>query len=47
MRGLATAYEVGTDASKDDPRREGGPHEDLGGDAKGVWHLLEVQPRTY
>ncbi len=45
--GMAVIDDDGEDFTADNPRRKGGLDEDLRGDAKGVWRLLEAQPRPH
>src|SRR6266571_2995052 len=44
---MATADESSEDLAADDPRGKGRIDEDPQGDAKGVWRLLEAQPRPH
>ncbi len=45
--GMAIVDDEGEDITADDPRRKGGPDEDPQRNAKGVWRLLEAQPRPH
>jgi len=45
--GMAAADDCCADLAADDPRGKGRLDEDPRRHAKGVWHLLEVQPRPY
>src|SRR6266702_3291110 len=44
---MATADDHSEDLAADDPRRKGRLDEDPRGNAKGVWRLLEAQPRPH
>ena len=44
---MAVIDDGSQDFAMDDPRRNGGLDEDLQGDTKGVWRLLEAQPRPH
>ena len=47
MRRMAVVHDGGQDIAMDDPRGKGRLDEDLQRNAKGVWRLLEAQPRPY
>ena len=44
---MAIIDDEGEDLAADDPGRKGRFDEDPQGDAKGVWRLLEAQPRPH